>query len=264
MQNSYKRLFLLLTACIAILFSACSSNRNRCAHEERGMFSQKIHIRSLPTKAKIFINEVEIGETPLTYRLTHEERRMFNIKAVPIYPNQYTQNIFLMVPPIPKTMTIYMNHYPEDYDRNKDKTFSPPEKPKPEIIIETKIDTVYIENHTKEVVALTLPTIFFDTAKTDINVSEESKLQEVADVMKQNQDLFLEIYGFADKRASEKYNLSLTLSRANAVKEYLQQNGIAPSRMETFGHGKVSRINSQGLEMDLSQNRTVIFMLRKK
>ncbi|PKN80144.1 MAG: hypothetical protein CVU48_03160 [Candidatus Cloacimonetes bacterium HGW-Cloacimonetes-1] len=259
-----KRHILLLTVCIALFLSACSSNRQRDTQEERGMFSQKIHIRSLPTKAKIFINEREIGETPLTYKLTHEERRMFNIKAVPIYPNQYTQNIFLMVPPIPKTMTIYMNHYPEDYNSNKDKNFSPPEKPKPEIIVETEIDTVYIESHTKEVVALTLPIIYFDTAKSDINVSEESKLQEIADIMKQNQNLALEIYGFADKRASEKYNLTLTLNRANSVRDYLLKNGVAASRMATFGHGRISKIDSEGVEMDLSQSRTVIFMLRKQ
>lgn len=104
---------------LTLSLTACSKNKHAIINEESGMFNSTIKIRSLPTKAMIYINEREIGTTPLSYKLSHEQSRMINIKAVPLYPNQYTQNIFVMIPPIPKTMTIYMNHYPEDYDRNR-------------------------------------------------------------------------------------------------------------------------------------------------
>jgi hypothetical protein len=85
---------------VSLFLGACAKNKRSIDLEERGMFSQKIKIRTLPTNATIYINEKEIGTSPLTYKLSHEDNRMINIKAIPIYPNQYTQNIFLMVPPI--------------------------------------------------------------------------------------------------------------------------------------------------------------------
>jgi outer membrane protein OmpA-like peptidoglycan-associated protein len=242
--------------------AACSKNKHAIINEESGMFSKTIKIRSLPTKATIFINEREIGTTPLKYKLSHEDSRMINIKAVPLYPNQYTQNIFVMIPPIPKTMTIYMNHFPEDYDRNKDKEFVPPKKPDPVVIVQTLVDTVYVDVETKEVLTLKLPAIFFDTDKYDIKASEVDKLLDLVNLLQQNPMLNLEIYGFADHRASEAYNLTLTLNRANSVKDFLGQRGVSLHRMAAFGHGKVSKVSSEGIDMDLQESRKVLFLLK--
>lgn len=258
-----KLLVALILITAMLVLGSCSRNRSDREHEESGMFSQKIRLRTLPTKAKIFINDREIGESPLTYTIRHEERRMLNIKAVPIYPNQYTQNIFLMVPPIPKTMTIYMNHYPEDYDRNKDKPFTPPEKPLPEVIVKTEIDTVIIERHTKEFEHYTLPVIFFDTASFAIKASEEPKLMPLIDILKKDQSLHLDVYGFADVRASDEYNITLTINRANSVKDFLVKNGISEKRISSFGHGKIAKVVSDGVDMDLSESRKVLFLLKK-
>ncbi|MDI3503986.1 MAG: hypothetical protein PWP64_922, partial [Candidatus Cloacimonadota bacterium] len=95
-----------ITLCLVLLLSsACANNKDKIIREESGMFTQTMKIRSLPTKAKIYINDREVGTTPLKYEFGYEDSRLVNIKAVPLYPNQYTQNIFLMLPPIPKTMT---------------------------------------------------------------------------------------------------------------------------------------------------------------
>lgn len=247
-----------------ILLSACSGNKRTIELEESGMFSQKIKISTLPTKAKIIINEQEIGTSPVSYKIAHEDNRMLNIKAIPLYPNQYTQNIYLMVPPIPKTMTIYMNHFPEDYERNKEKEFVPPQKPEPEIIVQTDIDTVYVEKTTTETVVLSLPAIYFDTDSYQIKAQESSKLQELLGILNTRQDTDLDIYGFADVRASEKYNLELTLNRAKSVRDYLVEHGIDEGRLHVYGHGKVPKVSSEGTDMELSESRKVLFLLRKK
>lgn len=252
---------LLLLLAATLLLGACAKNKRTIVLEERGMFSQKIKIRTLPTKATIFINEQEIGISPLKYKIRHEDSRMLNIKAVPIYPNQYTQNIFVMVPPIPKTMTIYMNHFPEDYERNKDKDFMPPQKPEPELIVHTQIDTIYIEKHSKEIEVLSLPAIYFDTDKHEIKSSEMAKLQELVKILQNKADYRLDIYGFADHRASEQHNLTLTMNRAKAVKEYLLAAGISSTRLTVYGHGKISKISSESSVEDLSESRKVLFLL---
>lgn len=261
MARTFCKLMMLIL--LVIFMSSCAKNKQAPENEESGMFSQTLKIRSLPTKATIFINEKEIGTTPLKYKISHEDRRMLNVKAVPIYPNQYTQNIFLMVPPIPKKMTIYMNHYPEDYDRNKDLPFNPPEKPKPEVVVQTEtiIDTVYVDDSKLQI--LSLPAIFFDTDMHNLNASEVPKLDEIVNILNADPALMLDIYGFADHRASEKHNMKLTQNRANSVKQYLVQKGINASRLAAFGHGKVSKVSTEGLEMDLQESRKVLFLLKK-
>ncbi|MEF3694959.1 MAG: OmpA family protein [Candidatus Cloacimonadota bacterium] len=267
MMNSLKYYILPCLALILLVSASCSRNRNRFANfEERGMFEQRIKIQTLPTKARIFINEVEIGESPLTYRVRHEDSRMLNIKAVPVYPNQYTQNIFLMVPPIPKTMTIYMNHYPEDYDLPQDRAFTPPAKPEAQVIVqtETQIDTVYIHQTETRTEILALPIIYFDTAHYDIRAGERDKLNQIVQIMESNPDLDLEIYGFADRRSSDSYNLQLSLNRANSVREHLISLGVEPERLRAFGHGRVNRISPEGPDDDLQQNRKVSFVLKSR
>lgn len=257
------RYTVILIFVLTLSLTACSKNKHAIINEESGMFNSTIKIRSLPTKALIYINDREIGTTPLSYKLSHEQSRMINIKAVPLYPNQYTQNIFVMIPPIPKTMTIYMNHYPEDYDRNKDSEFVPPRKPDPEIIVHTEIDTVYVEKETKEIFTLKLPVIFFDTDKSDIRASELDKLLDLVNLLQANPEMYLDIFGFADHRASEEHNLSLTLARANSVKDFLVQRGIDAQRLEAYGHGKVSKVSASGVDMDLQESRKVLFLLKR-
>ena len=194
--------------------------------------------------------------------MSYEDSLMININSVPIYPNQYTQNIFVMLPPIPKTMTIYMNHYPEDYSRDKEKEFTPPKKPEPEIIVQTQTDTVYVEQITKETQILSLPAIYFDTDKYDLKAGEIPKLQELVKILNARPEMYLDIYGFADTRASERHNLTLTLNRAQSVRDYLVASGIPASRLAVYGHGKVPKVSSEGLEMDLAESRKVLFLLR--
>lgn len=258
------KLAIVLLLAVIMLLGACAKNKRTIELEERGMFSQKVKIRTLPTKATIIVNEKEIGTSPLTYKISHEDSRMLNIKAVPIYPNQYTQNIFLMVPPIPKTMTIYMNHFPEDYERNKEKEFTPPQKPEPVVIVQTEIDTVYVEKLIKETDILSLPAIYFDTNKYNINAQEVPKLQELVKILQTNQSFDLDIYGFADSRASDQHNLTLTLNRAQAVRDFLLGAGINTSRLSVYGHGKVPKVTAEGVDMELSESRKVLFLLKER
>ncbi|MCK9583713.1 MAG: OmpA family protein [Candidatus Cloacimonetes bacterium] len=252
----------MIVALIALGSFGCAKNKQKIIREESGMFSQHIKIRSLPTKADIYINDVKIGTTPLKYKVRHEDARLINIKAVPLYPNQYTQNIFVMVPPIPKTMTIYMNHFPPDYERNKAAEFSPPKKPDPQVIVQTEIDTVYIEKQITQTRLLNLPAIYFDTDQSDLKSSEIPKLQALAETLKENDSFYLDIYGFADERASESHNIKLTLNRATAVKNYLIELGVNEKRLTAYGHGKVSQVSSDGLQMELSESRKVLFLIK--
>jgi len=260
-KNRYLISILML---FILLVAACAKNTRSITLEERGMFKKSIRIHSLPTKAQILINGKEIGTTPLNYNLAHESDRMINITAIPLYPNQYTQNIFLMIPPVPKTMTIYMSHFPEDFERNKDQEFIPPAKPEPKVIVETRVDTVYVETVLEKTEVVALPNIFFDLDQSNIRPSEIDKLNEVAKVLKANPSYLIDIMAFADPRASQQYNLNLTQKRADTVKQYLENLGVASERMRAMGSGIASQMYPPKTEEEFAENRKVIFVLRRK
>lgn len=230
------------------------------------MFKGTVKINTLPTEARILINGKEIGISPLKYTFKHEDERTVNIKAIPLYPNQYTQNIFLRIPPVPKRFTIYMNHYPETYDHEKEREFVPPEKPKPIVIVETKVDTVYMEKIVEKIVdtcvALKLPEVYFELDSDQLSPQEAPKMLQVIEIMTTYPEYDLEINGYADIRASQAYNMKLSLRRAENLKKYLIDNGIAESRLKTYAHGAVTVIDSEGKEVEYSKARRVSFVLK--
>jgi len=56
--------------------------------------------------------------------------------------------------------------------------------------------------------------------------------------MKENPGVKVEIEGNTCAHGSEKYNMALSERRANAVKEYLEKEGISQDRLTTIAYGK--------------------------
>src|SRR6056297_2907032 len=102
--------FILIIALFVAL--GCASTKYS-QNIPKGIHKRNIIIKSLPTKAKIFLNNRYLGITPVKTELWYSHRSSINIKAEPLYPNQIPQNIFLRVPPIPDKMTIYMDYKPK-------------------------------------------------------------------------------------------------------------------------------------------------------
>ena len=84
-----------------------------------------------------------------------------------------------------------------------------------------------------------LPAIHFDfdsdVVKTDQYATE---LSTIVSTLKEFDDVNVVITGFTDHRGPDSYNDGLSLRRAEAVKQYLVNQGISSSRMTTSGEGK--------------------------
>jgi OOP family OmpA-OmpF porin len=76
----------------------------------------------------------------------------------------------------------------------------------------------------------------FDSAKLGPN---QPKLDEVASTMNANTDIAsVTIVGYTDRIGSTAYNQKLSEQRANSVKAYLQDKGVASSRLTAVGKGE--------------------------
>jgi peptidoglycan-associated lipoprotein len=81
-------------------------------------------------------------------------------------------------------------------------------------------------------------TVYFDYDKSAIKGSEESKLADVANYLKNNAQSGVRVLGNCDERGTEEYNRSLGERRALAAREYLVGQGIDAARVDTISYGK--------------------------
>lgn len=104
----------------------------------------------------------------------------------------------------------------------------------------------YDSPRTKEIVlqrirkdlSLVLKGVFFDVDDYRLKPESFSELRRVAEFMKLNPQVEIEISGHTDDSGSAEHNYQLSESRAFEVSAYLFTNGVAKKRMTYKGYGK--------------------------
>lgn len=111
-------------------------------------------------------------------------------------------------------------------------------EPEPQPVVEKAqpvVETAAVKEKKPEVVKTApadLPAIYFANNSSRLTQKEADKLDAVAEMMKAQPDVTLNIVGHASNTGSEDYNLRLTQRRANTVKMLLVRRGIDGSRLK--------------------------------
>ncbi len=105
--------------------------------------------------------------------------------------------------------------------------------------------------------------IYFDFDRASIKNESYPYLDALAKYLKESPKIKLEIIGYTDLHGSEEYNKSLSLKRAQTVKEYLVQRGLDPGRFKVSAAGE-SRPVRKGKKADIDElNRRTEFKIIK-
>ena len=99
--------------------------------------------------------------------------------------------------------------------------------------------------------------IKFNTGEAIINPSSYRSLNKVATILNNNPSLNIEIQGHTDNRGSAALNQRLSEKRANAVMEYLVQQGVSQRRLTAVGYGFSRPAASNDTPAGRAQNRRV-------
>lgn len=83
-----------------------------------------------------------------------------------------------------------------------------------------------------------LAAIHFDFDKSELRPDARDTLTTTATWLKDHADAAVLIEGHCDERGTSEYNVALGERRANAVRDYLSQNGVSPDRLSTVSYGK--------------------------
>lgn len=107
-----------------------------------------------------------------------------------------------------------------------------PNNPVQTFEIEIVLDQIY---RNREIV---LENIYYDYDKWDIRPDAEPALNRLAEVLKTNADIRIQLGSHTDCRGNDNYNQTLSQRRAQSAVNYLISKGIDPSRLSAKGYGE--------------------------
>ena len=100
-----------------------------------------------------------------------------------------------------------------------------------------KAETKVAEQDITETSEVKFPVIYFNFNSIAINPDEESKLNEILHILKENPDMKVTVTGWCDTRGSAAVNRRISRQRAETLKAWLVKKGIAASRISAAGKG---------------------------
>ena len=127
-------------------------------------------------------------------------------------------------------------------------------------VIEIVLEATRIEVKVDEIAIL--EKVYFETNAAVILPQSFPLLQEVADTLLAFPRIAkVEVQGHTDSRGSDEYNLDLSQRRADAVRTFLVERGVAPERLQARGYGETVPVADNTTSAGQDQNRRVQFMI---
>jgi outer membrane protein OmpA-like peptidoglycan-associated protein len=105
--------------------------------------------------------------------------------------------------------------------------------------------------------------ILFGFNKKDLKPENLVVINALTRVLQNNKCLQLQIMAYTDSDGDSVYNKKLSESRAKAIANALEINGIAKQRLETYGFGEANPLNGNKNAVEKSVNRRAIFNAAK-
>ncbi|WP_077035837.1 OmpA family protein [Pelomonas sp. KK5] len=105
--------------------------------------------------------------------------------------------------------------------------------------------------------------ISFDVGRADIKPNLRGVLDDFAYGLKDDPAVNVRIVGHTDNTGSDAVNDPLSQRRADSVRGYLEDRGVAGSRIQTTGRGEHEPIADNATEAGRAKNRRVEIYLRE-
>lgn len=102
----------------------------------------------------------------------------------------------------------------------------------------------------------------FDVNSAEIKPQFKPAYQKIASVLRNYPKSIIHVVGFTDNTGSANYNLGLSQRRAQAVAQYLNQQGVARSRLMTEGRGESQPVASNATAAGRRKNRRVEIVIK--
>lgn len=122
---------------------------------------------------------------------------------------------------------------------------------------QAKVETTTDQNGLSAIKVTFEGGILFPTGKYNLSEQAKADLSRFAASLRENPDTNIQIYGYTDNTGSFEVNQKLAGERANAVRNYLLNAGVASSRMTAEGKPMMDYVADNNTPEGRAQNRRV-------
>ncbi len=106
--------------------------------------------------------------------------------------------------------------------------------------------------------------VFFDYNSAELRPEALKEIKVYVASMKESKTMLLEVRGHTDSIGGDGYNDSLSVKRANAVKQAFVEMGIEPERVRARGFGRNLPVSPNDTEEGRRRNRRTEFLILRK
>ncbi len=111
--------------------------------------------------------------------------------------------------------------------------------------------------------SVVLKNVFFETNKYDLKDESRVELLKLRDFMQNNPAVIIEISGHTDNVGNDNDNQTLSEHRAQAIYNFLVENGIEADRLSYKGYGETLPIDTNDTEEGRANNRRSEFKIKE-
>jgi outer membrane protein OmpA-like peptidoglycan-associated protein len=123
--------------------------------------------------------------------------------------------------------------------------------------LRTQLNSVLATTESARGLIVNLGDVLFDTARYTLKPNAQIALAKVATILTLYPDLKVQVEGYTDSVGGDAYNQKLSENRANAVHDFLVQNGVPAANVTAVGYGKADPVASNDTTAGRAQNRRV-------
>ncbi len=111
---------------------------------------------------------------------------------------------------------------------------------------------------------ITMPgTLMFSSGKAELRPQARQKLEKVATAIEEMPERQIIVEGHTDSTGSAELNMQLSEARANAVRDYLVQEGVNASQIQATGVGPADPVADNATPEGRAENRRVEIVIAK-
>jgi outer membrane protein OmpA-like peptidoglycan-associated protein len=99
--------------------------------------------------------------------------------------------------------------------------------------------------------------VLFDTGRYTLKPNAQISMAKVSTILQLYPNLKVQVEGYTDSVGGDQYNQKLSENRANAVHDFLIQNGVPATNVTAVGYGKADPVASNDSADGRRQNRRV-------
>jgi len=121
----------------------------------------------------------------------------------------------------------------------------------------TQLNLILETRDTARGLIVNMSDVLFDTARYTLRPGAREKLAKISGIVLAHPGLILAVEGHTDSVGGDEYNMKLSEQRADAVRDYLVQQGLNSGAVSAKGFGKTMPVADNSTAAGRQQNRRV-------